>query len=621
MSKKFAIIIPTYLGHKEQVELFLKSYQKLCSDPQAHKIFLIVSSSETQIFKSLLEDLDKDIQIEVVSLKKIIKQLEMKTVNEEELLKQVGKFNFQAIKKMYGAQYTGADTNLILDSEALLIRQTNFSQIFTNFLKKPFVFYSPYFANQMQQDVTYLACHILGKPALNKWFLETQYWFFQKHVLLSLQKYVKKQTGSSIFENFKTHQPIFPEIFYFVYLYYFHKKEATFVNAENLLQNTLSTQNYLEYRSRMVGNTIFEYFSWGINKNTWKSFKKILEKYKIVFFKYDDRWQVPGNVFAQQQLIQETKSIKLLPCRVVTKTFSVGSETVPKNHDAQNNEPIMFSRKSLRSLLWRKIKSVSIVRLAHQYYVGWRENHYIIKSFARIVPLFDKYDSIHVFSKKTKGTFKINKKLAFDVGAFTGNSLPRLRSLGFEQIICFEPSRRNFVHLYENAKMDTNIGFIHRAVSSKSEKVLTFYSNQFLPWLNTLHPDWLNKTRHAPDVKNVSVTQIKTTTLDDVIDRVGQIPAYIKIDTEGHEHDSLLGLSYKPDLLSYEWISERKKSTLACLDRCQKLGFTKYYVELGETVPEFNEQPARTYSEAREYILEIKKFDKKNNLGGNLWCQ
>ena len=39
---------------------------------------------------------------------------------------------------------------------------------------------------------------------------------------------------------------------------------------------------------------------------------------------------------------------------------------------------------------------------------------------------------------------KINKNLAFDVGAYVGSSIPRIRSMGFNDVVCFEADPENY---------------------------------------------------------------------------------------------------------------------------------------------------------------------------------
>jgi FkbM family methyltransferase len=619
MEKKYSIVIPTHVGHLEQVELFLKTYNKYSFDKEVIEINLIISENEKNIFTPLKNKISNNVKLEIISLKEVIYKVEKIIIDDTKLLKEIGKFNFQALKKIYGAIFADADTILILDSEALIIRDICFSEIFDNYTSKPFVFYSPYFGMKFQEDVTYLISDILNVKKENKWFLETQYWFFQGDILKSLKEHVNRITGESIFTLFCKNKPIFPEIFYYLFAFNFHNNRFKFINTEDLVRDFLPFEEYLKYKSAMGENT-FEYFSWGLNNSNYNYFSKILDKYQIQFFKYDDRYQIKDNYEAQKALINENENIKLIPCRVVSKEFYINENLVYKNHDSINNKPIMFSNGNSISIL-NYLKSNKYLKKTYNFFKKIKQDLQFNRDYTRIKNILDNNDSINLKYKNSNiPVYQIKKNLAFDVGAFTGNSINRLKSLGYDNIVCFEPSKRNFTSLYNSAILDKNITFIHRAASETPNQLLTFYSNKHLPWLNTLHSDWLKDTRHSSNITKIKKDQVKTISLDWVIQQTGYIPSYIKIDTEGHEISALKGLTYKPEILSFEWISERKESLLDCLEYCYKLGFEQFYIEIKETIPEFEKNNGYSYEQAKDYINKICKYDIDNNLGGNIWC-
>lgn len=619
-SPLYGIVIPTYQGHLEQVKLFLESFERFCLDKKNIPLLLVVSHSEVTQFTNVVVDFQGKLDIRVVSLREIIKKEERKNIEEEVLLKQIGKFNFQALKKIYGVKYANFNTALVLDSEALMVRPAQFKIIFEDYLKRPFVIYTPYFGNDMQQQVTYLSCQILGKQALNKWFLETQYWFFEKTDVDSMFSYVQKKTGKTVYQNFLKFIPLFPEIFYFVYLYYFKKKKYEFINADALLKKYLDFKTYILYRESMEQNTLFEYAAWGLSEEMLEAFTKMYNSLKLRFFKYDDRWQKAANTKAQQKFVKINEQIVLLPCRVVASEFKVKNVLVPKNHDEKSDSPVLSHSFSLFAYLRSMVAQVPLLKSAHLYGTHVIRTRTFKLQFTEISRLLDNDGSFRVVGGGSKRPV-VNKQLAFDVGAFVGNSVDRIQSLGYSDIICFEPSPPNFVRLFTSHKKNKHIGFVWRAASDQPDKELTLFSDSFVPWLTTLHSDWLHNTRHSSDVNYVSKYTVKTTTLDSVIKRIGRIPGYIKIDTEGHEASVLSGLHYKPSLLSFEWISERKQQLFECLDHCERIGFKQYYLSLREAVPEFDFEKPLSLEEIKKYADKVCSFDQKNNLGGNVWCR
>jgi len=209
--------------------------------------------------------------------------------------------------------------------------------------------------------------------------------------------------------------------------------------------------------------------------------------------------------------------------------------------------------------------------------------------------------------------------VAFDVGAFSGNSIPRLTALGFDNIICFEPVPQNYRALFRRNRRKKGIYLITKAASSKSGAEIEMYVNKHLPWLNTAHKDWIAGTRHERFVKSIRKICVQTITLDDAIEKCGFVPEYIKIDVEGHEIEVLNGLSYAPKILSFEWISERLPAAERCIEKCVALGFSRFVVMNNEAVP-LASTVVVSAAEAKVQLHTLMLQDKDNVLGGNVWC-
>jgi FkbM family methyltransferase len=213
---------------------------------------------------------------------------------------------------------------------------------------------------------------------------------------------------------------------------------------------------------------------------------------------------------------------------------------------------------------------------------------------------------------------QIDVDLAFDAGAYTGTSFKRLRTLGYKNIVCLEASPQTFSRLYRKQHTDPNVSFINRAVSDVSGRMIPFYENPANPTLNTTNEAWLAIPRHAEFVRKVKKCEVKTITLDEVIELLGVIPGYMKIDVEGHEISVLRGLHHKPNLLSFEWVAERMDSNIEVLGRVHEIGFTKFTPIRGEGLPSYAPGTEKSFEE----ILELwKQPESLTPGGGNVWCR
>jgi len=215
-----------------------------------------------------------------------------------------------------------------------------------------------------------------------------------------------------------------------------------------------------------------------------------------------------------------------------------------------------------------------------------------------------------------------NLDLAFDVGAYTGDSIVGIRSLGYKKIICFEPDNKNFLTLKSNFGNDLDISCINKAVSNKDDKTVKMYSTRNLPFLNSLEKEWITDTRHLQYYREAQFEEfdVTTITLDTFVKSIGKTPSYVKIDVEGHEKYVLDGMSFKPEILSFEYISERLSDNLECLTRARTLGFTRFSFCLGEDIPNAVAEWC-IFNDAYLKFINMSAEDIKNNISGNVFCK
>lgn len=210
---------------------------------------------------------------------------------------------------------------------------------------------------------------------------------------------------------------------------------------------------------------------------------------------------------------------------------------------------------------------------------------------------------------------KIDESLAYDIGAFNGDTVGMVKSLGYTNVVCFEPHPGLYASLNLAYQNDNTVETVNRAVSNKTGDIVKMFIVPEHPYLSSLEESWLKIPRH--DLGNPVQINVETITLDDYILKNQKIPAYIKIDAEGHEIPILEGLSYKPNMVSLEWISEYYEKNIKCLDMLRELGFDKFEICYTETMPKGE---ILNFNQCCEKLKIHNQTDTSRVIWGNIWC-
>lgn len=166
----------------------------------------------------------------------------------------------------------------------------------------------------------------------------------------------------------------------------------------------------------------------------------------------------------------------------------------------------------------------------------------------------------------------------FDIGSNIGNwSLANIDRC--DKIISIEASPITFNRLVDNCK-DDRIILLNYAVCNNNCNDITFYQAD-CDTLSTINKEWLTaETSRFYNCRYKEIT-CKTITIDRLIQQYG-LPDLIKIDVEGGEYDCICSLTQKVKLLCFEWACETNSITLNCIDYLYNLGYTEYYIQMGD---------------------------------------
>ncbi|MFZ5953500.1 MAG: FkbM family methyltransferase [Candidatus Dependentiae bacterium] len=207
--------------------------------------------------------------------------------------------------------------------------------------------------------------------------------------------------------------------------------------------------------------------------------------------------------------------------------------------------------------------------------------------------------------------------LVFDIGAHQGKKAASLTSLG-ARVVCFEPQPHLQRYLKNRFNNNDHILLEPLAIGEK-EGVLPFYQCD-ADTLSTFSREWIEQSRFSDgscgSFKWDTVIQVPIATLDHMIQKHGT-PVFCKIDVENFEYEVLKGLSYPIQLISFEYACETEHNSRNCLERLQKLGYTKFNFVIAEST----EFVSSVWLSASELLTTLQDLRSQQlpKIGNLLW--
>ena len=155
--------------------------------------------------------------------------------------------------------------------------------------------------------------------------------------------------------------------------------------------------------------------------------------------------------------------------------------------------------------------------------------------------------------------------LVFDVGANLGNYAEALCAVG-ATVVAIEPDPRNLKVLRRRLK--TECVHIEPCALGSSEGTAELRIASDRVDISTLSAQWAeNMKAHWQGTVRVQVR-----TLDSIAKDYG-IPKYVKVDAEGYDAEVLRGMSFRPQIVSFEFLPEDMRIARECIQLLREFSF------------------------------------------------
>lgn len=235
------IILPTFSGHFSQANNLIETIRKTSGDIP---INIIISKDDEKLFRKYKHDEFCEIKY----IENLVKDYAGIDISAVKLLKSIGKFRFQALKKILGVLNCNTSLALILDSETNIVKDLN--GMFSGGLEKTTVLYTERKWDKIPESLTTdvrTEVNTLLDQQSDNWFFESFNWIYDVELLKKMLLSIESKFGKDwIFRK----TPLFECQLYYQYVFNQHTSYS-FLRVEDL---------FIEHFGVGYGNQIINRF-------------------------------------------------------------------------------------------------------------------------------------------------------------------------------------------------------------------------------------------------------------------------------------------------------------------------------------------------------------------------
>ena len=306
------IITPTFRPHFPFNRDFLQSYAQNAADAAEIAVHFIVVRDELADIRAIMAEFPA-LDLHAHAFEDL---LEASGHHEDatELLREIGKFAYQSLKKLYALKAIDYDHALVLDSEALILKPVRVADLFDEYYADPFVLYSDlsyrgdaWFGGQ-SDAVVKNAARLLRLPYPNLWFLEYYGWFYDKRIVRDLFAAFAGDLLPEIRTRLKNDTRVFEnQLFYHFVWANAERYQYRFSSVQDMLHEYLGDDGYAAYMRHFAGGWqqtgLFEMVSKTVTERNVEALERLFTDKHFRFYRFE---LLNRNDAVQRELIDRT---------------------------------------------------------------------------------------------------------------------------------------------------------------------------------------------------------------------------------------------------------------------------------------------------------------------------
>ncbi len=308
---KRCIITPTFRPHFSFNRDFLASLDAHATDLDEIEVHFVVSTPELDDVRAMLAEFPR-VRAHSHAVEDLLRASGY-DLDSGQLLRDVGKFAFQCLKKLYALKNLEYDQALIIDSESLLLKPTRVADAFDDYFADPYVFFSSLehrnenWYGLLGDTVNRNAARLLGLPYPRMHLLEYYGWFYDKAIIGDLFAALPADLVGAVL-RLGHDKSIFECVLYYTYLFHNQQRYGyRFESVNDLLKDYLGESSYAAYMSGFSGFWeqvgIFEFVSKEVNERNLEDLRRLFNDRALRFYRSE---LVNHNEQAQEALIEST---------------------------------------------------------------------------------------------------------------------------------------------------------------------------------------------------------------------------------------------------------------------------------------------------------------------------